>query len=154
MKTTVLAVGSVRDAHYRGLCEDYAKRIQRFSPLDIDEVKDGRGLDPEQARVAEGERILRRLRDSAYVVALDGGGRTRSSEDLAAWLDARSRDRTRGLTFVVGGPFGLSDAVLARCRERLSLSAMTLPHELARTVLLEQLYRAWTILRRLPYHHS
>jgi len=154
LKTRVLAVGKLRDAHYRALCDDYAKRIRRYSPLDLDEVKDGRGLAPGQAVATEGDRLLKRLSSSAWLVALDDEGQARSSEDMARWLEARSADGTREIVFVVGGPFGLAEPVLARSREQLSLSKMTLPHELARTVLLEQLYRAWTIVRGSPYHHA
>jgi len=144
----------MRDAHYRALCEDYAKRLRRYCPLDVDEVKDGRGLSPKEAVKTEGDRLLGRLSGSPWVVALHDGGGERSSEDLARWIQTRSADGTREIVFVVGGPFGLSETVLSRSREQLSLSQMTLPHELARTVLLEQLYRAWTILRGTPYHHG
>ena len=86
-------------------------------------------------------------------MSLDERGRTLTSQELAEWLAARQQDATRDVRLVVGGPYGLSQAVRARCSESIRLSSMTLPHELARVVLLEQLYRAWTILRREPYHH-
>lgn len=154
MKITLAAVGQVRDARCRGLCDDYARRIRRYGPLDVAEVKEGRGLPATRAREVEGERLLARLPAGARAVSLDERGRTLTSEQLACWLAARQQDATRELRFVVGGPFGLSQAVLGRCDESIRLSSMTLPHELARVVLLEQLYRAWTILRREPYHHG
>jgi 23S rRNA (pseudouridine1915-N3)-methyltransferase len=153
LKTSVVAVGRLRDAHCAGLCDDYAGRIRRFGPLDLVEVKEARGLPRERAIEQEGERILARLPAGCRAVSLDERGRTLTSEQLAKWLADRQRDATRDLRFVVGGAWGLSGGVKARCQESIRLSSMTLPHELARVLLLEQLYRAWTILRGAPYHH-
>ena len=154
MKITVAAVGQLRDRRCRDLCDDNARRIRRYGPLDVVEVREGRGLPRQRAREVEGERLLSRLPSGARAVSLDERGRTLTSEQLARWLEARQRDATRDIRLVVGGPFGLSEAVMDRCDESIRLSSMTLPHELARVLLLEQLYRAWTILRREPYHHA
>ena len=102
----------------------------------------------------EAERIVSKLPSTCLAVALDEGGRRLSSVDFARWIEARSRDAVRDLRFVVGGAHGLGDAVRKRCSESIRLSDMTLPHELARLLFLEQYYRAWTILRREPYHHA
>lgn len=154
MKIALTAVGQVRDRRCRDLCDDYAGRIRRYGPFDVVEVKEGRGLAADRARQVEGERLLARIPAGARAVSLDERGRTLTSEQLARWLAERQRDATRDLRLVVGGPYGLSEAVLRRCDESIRLSSMTLPHELARVVLFEQLYRAWTILRREPYHHA
>lgn len=154
MKITLAAVGQVRDRSCRALCDEYVRRIRRYGPLAVVEVKEGRGLAAARAREVEGQRLLDKLPPGARAVSLDEHGRTLTSEELARWLDARQRDATRDLRLVVGGPYGLSEPVLRRCDESIRLSSMTLPHELARVVLLEQLYRAWTILRREPYHHA
>ena len=103
-------------------------------------------------REAEGERILARIPDQLEVVVLTRDGKAMSSEDLAADLAEQALRSSPGIAFVIGGAFGVSEAVLRRARRRLSLSAMTLPHEMARLVLAEQLYRAGTINRGEPYH--
>ncbi len=98
--------------------------------------------------------LLDQLPRGCRAVLLDERGRDLTSVQLAKFLDARHKDATRDLRFVIGGPYGVGDEVRAWCDDVIRLSSMTLPHELARLVLLEQLYRAWTILRREPYHHA
>ena len=117
------------------------------------EVKEGRGLPPKQAIAAEGVRLLEKLPRGCHAVALDEHGKSMTSVGLAGWLTRRQQDATRDLRFVIGGAYGLSADVKARCDLSLRLSDMTLPHQLARVLAAEQLYRAWTILRREPYHH-
>jgi len=153
MKTSLVAVGRVRDANYKALCAEYGGRIARFAPFEVKEVKEGRGLEGLRAARAEAPGILKYLPRGVWAVSLDERGRQMTSVELARWLE-KLRDRgTRELTFVVGGAWGLDPTITTRCDESLRLSSMTLPHELARVVLLEQYYRAWTILRRLPYHN-
>ena len=154
MKITVAAVGQVRDRSCRALCDDYSSRIRRYGPFDLVEVREGRGLPRARAMEVEGERLLSKIPSAARAVSLDEHGRTLTSDQLARWVAARQQDATRDVRLLVGGPYGLSDAVKSRCAESIRLSSMTLPHELARVVLLEQLYRAWTILRGEPYHHA
>ena len=98
--------------------------------------------------------MLRHLREAAHPVALDEHGRELTSDGLAEWLQKCLDTGISELTLVVGGPFGLAQPMLERCRDRFRLSALTLPHELARVVLLEQVYRGFTILRGSPYHHD
>jgi len=117
------------------------------------EVKDVRGVSPQRAPLAEAERLLPKLQGSAHNVALDEQGRNLSSEGLAKWLQKLADSGVRELRLVVGGPYGLAPSVRERCVDSLRLSSMTFPHELARTVLLEQLYRAHTILAGRPYHN-
>jgi 23S rRNA (pseudouridine1915-N3)-methyltransferase len=154
MKLHVLAVGRVRDVHLRALCDEFDGRLRRFLPGDVLEVRDARTRDPARARQEEGERLLGKLPPGCLAVALDEGGRERTSVGLAEWLQARQDEGLGELRFVIGGAWGLSDDVKARCRGKLRLSAMTLTHEMARLVLLEQLYRAASIQRGLPYHHA
>ena len=136
MRCTVLSVGRLR-APFADDVEHYAKLLSRYLVLDLVEVR-------------EDDRLARRVPDRAYVSLLDVGGRALSSEAFAGWLEDR-RQSGRDLCFVVGGAFG--GVELERCDHRLSLGPMTLPHQLARVVLLEQLYRAHKILAREPYHH-
>jgi 23S rRNA (pseudouridine1915-N3)-methyltransferase len=136
MRCTVLSVGRLR-APYADDVEHYAKLLSRYVALDLVEVRDD-------------DQVARRIPDRAYVSLLDDGGRGYTSEAFAAWLEER-RQSGRDLCLVVGGAFGALE--LERCDHRLSLGPMTLPHQLARVVLLEQLYRAHKILAGEPYHH-
>lgn len=153
MRITLVAVGRLRDAHAEALCADYAARIPHFLPFSVTEVKDGRGLGPDRAREAEGSKLLGQLPDGCLSVLLDERGTRRTSVGLAHWIRDLTPD-TRDLRFVLGGPFGVDAAVKARASESLRLSDLTLPHELARVLFLEQLYRACTILRGTKYHHE
>lgn len=154
MKLSVVAVGRLRDARCAELCDDYGRRIARYTSYEMLEVKEARGEPPARSLQVEGDRLLAKLPTTAWCVSLDERGRTLTSTQLASWLDQRLQGATRDVRFVVGGAWGTSPEVKARCKESFRLSSMTLPHELARVVLVEQLYRAWTILRREPYHHA
>lgn len=153
MIVRIVAVGRVRGALEEAV-GNYEARCGRYWKFEVDEVAAGaRGqADPGVVVEAEGERLIARLPPSGLVVALTRDGRSLGSRDLASLLEREALASTQEVAFVIGGAFGLAGAVLERARVRMSLSAMTLPHELARLVLAEQLYRAGTILRGEPYH--
>lgn len=133
----------------------YLQRIRRYAPLEWIEVKPARmtkGRAGEEILQQEGREIQRRLSPQDYPVALDRSGRTCSSEELAAWLGSLSARGVEWLSFVIGGPLGLSEEVRKCSREVLSLSRLTLTHEMSRLLLLEQIYRAFTILKGEKYH--
>lgn len=154
MKVTVVAVGRARAPFGRAVAE-YEARAARYWRLEIvvvdAGVRSGRG-GPEDARRAEDARILARLPAGGETVALTRSGDALDSTGLARYLGELALHSAPGVTFVIGGAHGLGPEALARARKRLSLSALTFPHELARLVLAEQLYRAGTILRGEPYH--
>ncbi|NLG63242.1 MAG: 23S rRNA (pseudouridine(1915)-N(3))-methyltransferase RlmH [Candidatus Cloacimonetes bacterium] len=154
MKVYVLAVGRPMRLLSEAV-EEYEKRAARYWPLEVVEVREersGRNADPERIRAAEGERLWERVPAGVETVALTRTGDALSSRELAAWLQQRALESHPGVAFLIGGALGLSDDVMARCTRTLRLSSMTLPHELARLVLAEQLYRAGTIVRNEPYH--
>ena len=155
MKITVLAVGRVKGP-LEAPVEDFERRASRYWKLDIVEVDAGgpRGGDksPEAVRAAEGERLGRRIPAGTDVVALTRRGTATSSTELARYLEEQGVRSSPGVTFVLGGAFGLAETLLAKASKKLALSPMTMPHELARLVLAEQLYRAGTILKNEPYH--
>ena len=154
MKVTVIAVGRVRGTLQAAVAE-YEERAARYWKLEVVEVDAGApGRDPEPARVmaAEAERILARVPAGTSVFALTREGTGMGSSALARALEEHAVRSSPGVTLVLGGAFGLDPDLLSRARRRLSLSTMTLPHEMARLVLAEQLYRAGTILRGEPYH--
>ena len=152
MRITVAVVGKPRDRALAGLIEQYERRATRYWPLSVVEVREesARGASPDLVRRKEGERLLERAAGTS-LVACDVGGRSMTSEAFASWLQG-ARESATDLCLVIGGAFGLSDEVRARAQSALSLSPFTLPHELARLVLAEQLYRAGTIVRGEPYH--
>lgn len=149
-----MAVGRVRGP-LEGAVSDYEERAGRYWKLEVAEVEAGApGRAPEAARVmeAEAERLLSRIPERFHVLALTRVGKGVGSRDLARVLETQAVRSTPGVAFVLGGAFGLAPAVLERAQRRISLSPLTLPHEMARLVLAEQLYRAGTLLRGEPYH--
>ena len=152
MRLVVAVVGKPRGAALAAVISDYEKRAARYWPLDVHEVREERaaGLSPSQVREREGERLLARA-GSARIVACDIGGTSLTSDAFARLLQ-EERERARDTAIVIGGAFGLSEGVLDRAAMKLALAGWTLPHELARLVLAEQLYRAGTITRGEPYH--
>jgi 23S rRNA (pseudouridine1915-N3)-methyltransferase len=140
VKIVVLAVGKMRDRHMAAICDDYVQRARRHLPVEVVEVDDGAAL-------------ARRLPARAEAIALEPGGDSWSTEELAAHLEHRMVHGTQAVVFLIGGADGLPADVVRRAARRLSLSRLTLPHRLARVVLCEQIYRALTIIRAEPYHH-
>lgn len=153
MRIDVLAVGRLKERYWREAADEYLKRLGPYATVREVEVPDvdlsrGEAL----ARRAEADAVLRALPEGAYLVTLDAGGRQRSSEEFAEWIAERGVRGDSHLAFAIGGSAGLDEAVLSRARERLSLGQMTLPHQLARVVVFEQVYRAFRIMRGEPYH--
>lgn len=156
MKLRIISVGKTRQSHVTDGIALYLKRVSRVFPtelVDVPDLKAGKHP-PQQAKDLEAERLLAAVPPGARLIALDEGGEMFSSQGLAEWLQERMNRGERHLCFLIGGPYGHGQAVLAAADLRLSLSAMTFPHDLARLVLMEQLYRATTILRNEPYHHG
>ena len=153
MRLVVAVVGKPRDRHLAAAIEEYETRAARYWPLVVSEVREasGRGVSAADARRREGERLVERLPAAGLVVACDERGDRLTSAEFAALL-VGARDAARDVAFVVGGAFGLDEAVRDAASRSLQLAPWTLPHELARLVLAEQLYRAGTIARGEPYH--
>ena len=154
MKVTVVVVGRVRGPLASAVA-DYEARARRYWKLEVIEVDAGARAAKaggEDVRSAEEERIVARLPSGSEVLALTRSGEPMTSADLARRLGEGALHGSPGATFVVGGAFGLGEGILERAAHRISLSSLTFPHELARLVLAEQLYRAGTILRNEPYH--
>ncbi len=154
-KITIVAVGRLKERYWREAAEEYLKRLTPYATVQVAEVSDRDvSRDETGALAAEGADVLRGLQavGASCVVALDIGGRQLSSEEFAEWLAEHDLNGRSWIEFVVGGAAGLAPEVLARAEERLSLGPMTLPHQMARVVLLEQLYRGFRIMRGEPYH--
>lgn len=156
MKTELILVGKTVNKHFVAGIEDYAERIGHYMPFNITtipELKNTKNLSEEQQKQAEGELILKQIQPQDTVVLLDEHGRELRSVEFARWLEQK-RNTARRLVFVIGGPYGFSQAVYARANEQLSLSRMTFSHQMVRLVFTEQIYRACTIIKGEPYHHE
>ena len=153
MRVLVAAVGKPKHAALAAAIEDYESRAARYWPLEAVEVREepARSASADIVREREGERLASRLPAGALLVVCDVEGEGMTSERFAEWLQ-RARERGRDVAFVVGGAFGVAPSLRTQAALRLSLAPWTLPHELARLVLAEQLYRAGTLLRGEPYH--
>ncbi len=157
MKLRLVCVGKLSEPFLRDGVREFAARVQRYLPFEVIELKEekagGKKADPRKIKNLEGERILTRITPAAFVVVLDEKGRALSSEDLAELLETHMVQATPEVVAVIGGAYGLSDAVRKRADLVLSLSAMTFTHQMARLFFLEQVYRGMTIIRNEPYHN-
>jgi len=155
MRARLIAIGERMPAWVEAGYAEYVKRLSRELPLELVEIstKQRGTRDPARAIAEEGQAMLAALPKNAHVVALDGRGKSWSSEDLAKQL-AQWRMQGNDLAFLIGGPDGLAPAALERAQQRWSLGPLTLPHPLVRIVLAEQIYRAASLLGNHPYHRG
>ena len=152
----MILVGKTTDKHFQAGISDYAERIRHYMPFDIvtiPELKNTKSLSEDQQKTMEGELILKQLQPSDTLVLLDEHGKELRSIELAKWLEQKQQTARR-LVFVIGGPYGFSEAVYGRANEKLSLSRLTFSHQMVRLVFTEQIYRACTIIKGEPYHHE
>ena len=158
MKISIVCVGKVKESFYRDAIDEFSKRLSRYCKLEIIEVTDEKTPDNasdtevRQIKDKEGERILKNIKDDAYVVCLCIDGKQLNSEELAEKIHSLGIQGTSHICMVIGGSLGLSDMVIKRADYRLSFSKMTFPHQLMRVILLEQIYRAYRIINNEPYH--
>jgi 23S rRNA (pseudouridine1915-N3)-methyltransferase len=152
MRLRLIWVGKTRDPHLRALVAEYLKRLSRFVRCEVTEVRESAAEDPRACVEEEGKRVLGACASDALTILLDVSGAVRwSSEELAAQVEIWEGRSVKEVAFVVGGHLGVSEEVRRRAQVRWSLSRLTLTHEMARVLLVEQLYRAYTIARGLPY---
>lgn len=157
MKIRILAVGKLKNPLYFQAMQDYLIRLRPFTQVKIEEVKDfpvRKGMPPKIAMDQEGEFLKERLKEDSFYVVLDVKGKQKSTEDLAEIFAKWENAAIKEVTFILGGPYGVSEEILRNARERLSLSKLTFTHEMARLLLIEQVYRVYTVLRGVPYHNG
>jgi 23S rRNA (pseudouridine1915-N3)-methyltransferase len=158
MKIRVICVGKIKENFYTDAVEEYSKRLSRYCRLEIVELPDEKTPDNAsdtlnaQIKEKEGKRILGSLSDSDYVCALAIEGKMLDSVELSQFIDRLGVEGKSSIAFVIGGSLGLSGEVLSRADMKLSFSKMTFPHQLMRVILLEQVYRAYRIMKNEPYH--
>lgn len=160
MRLILACVGRLKDGAERELCDRYGKRFSdqgravSLGPLDIVELPESRAQTVELRKADESQRLMKSCGDATIRVALHERGKTMPSEAFAKWLGTQRDAGHRQIAFVIGGPDGQGEDILAKSALQLSLGPMTMPHGLARIVLAEQLYRAATILAGHPYHRA
>ena len=157
MTTTLLFVGKTTDAHIEALCQEYLKRLTHYLPVKVQvipELRNTKALTPEQQKQAEGELILRAVTPSTELILLDEHGKEFSSTEFARSLQDKIAYTGKDIIFVIGGAYGFSEAVRQRSNSKISLSRMTFSHQMVRAIFVEQLYRAFTIMKGEPYHHE
>jgi 23S rRNA (pseudouridine1915-N3)-methyltransferase len=152
MKLHFVWIGKTRDRHCAALVADYLERIRRFVHCDVSELKEQSGADEKRMIAAEGRKLISAIERDDFIALLDEKGGEFDSSQFAEFIAKRQHAGTKRLAFVIGGFAGVSDEVKQRADLRLSLSRMTLTHELARVFLTEQVYRAFTLLAGSPYH--
>jgi 23S rRNA (pseudouridine1915-N3)-methyltransferase len=151
MKFRFIWIGKTKDKNYRALQDEYLRRLEHFIKCDVVEIRDSVS---HKTSEIEGKRILEKVNQNAFVCLLDVKGRGLSSTELAGEIEKWQNAGAKEVSFIIGGAEGVSRAVAGRADDRLSLSFLTFTHEMARVVLLEQLYRAYTIMKRFPYHND
>lgn len=156
MKITLLAIGKTDDKKLISLTEMYQKRLQHYISFSfeiIPDVKKAKNLSEIQQKNLEGDEILKRMQAIDVMILLDEKGKSYTSEGFSQLLQKKMNSGIKNLVFVIGGPYGFSEAVYQRANGKVALSAMTFSHQMIRLFFVEQLYRGFTILKNEPYHH-
>lgn len=158
MKITLITVGKIKEKYLKDAIAEYSKRLSKYCKLEIVEVADEKTVEnaseivEKSIRDKEGERILKYVKEDAFVITLEIGGKQLSSEELADKIEKLGIQGTSHIIFIIGGSIGLGQAVLDHSDYALSFSKMTFPHQLMRVILLEQVYRSYRIISGEPYH--
>ncbi len=158
MRITLITVGKIKEKYLRDAVAEYVKRLGKYCKLEIIETADEKTPDhaseimEDAIRAKEAERILKHIREDAYVVTLEIQGKQLSSEELAEKIETLGIQGKSHIIFIIGGSIGLGREVLAKSDFALSFSKMTFPHQLMRVILLEQIYRSYRIIQKEPYH--
>ena len=157
MKITLLAVGKTDARYFIEAINEYQKRLEHYIPFDIQvipDLKNTKSLTVDQQKEKEGDLILKSLQAGDYLVLLDDKGKEYTSMQFASYIEKKIHTVAKRLVFLIGGPYGFSQAVYEKANEKLTLSRMTFSHQMVRLIFVEQLYRAMTILNNEPYHHE
>ncbi len=157
MKIDLVVIGKTNINFVTDGIEEYTKRLKRyikFNIVVISDIKGAKNMSTNEIKQREGEILSPLLSEYDYIVLLDERGKNPSSEEFAAWIETKSLQSIKKLCFVVGGAYGFSDEIYSKSREKISISRMTFSHQMIRLLFVEQLYRAFTIIKDEPYHHK
>lgn len=158
MKISIICVGKIKEKYFKDAIEEYGKRLGKYCKLEIIEVADEKTPDgagaalEDQIKAKEGQRILEKIKEDAYVCTLEICGKRMSSEAMASWIEMLTVGGVSHIAFIIGGSLGLHQSVTKRSNMALSFSDMTFPHQLMRVILTEQIYRSFRIINHEPYH--
>lgn len=154
MKVEIWAIGKLKQRELSSSIDHYLKRMRKYQPVILDEILvKTRSTNPDILRKAEAEKILSKLTNGAFLLLMDETGKRFNSVEFADFIQKILMQPTSRLVFLIGGAYGFDQSIYHRAQEKISLSPMTFPHDLARLVTVEQLYRAFSILNNSPYHH-
>lgn len=157
MKITLLCIGKTDEGFVQAGIENYVKRLKHyitFNILVIPDIKNVKNISQDQQKIKEGELLLKQMSNLDFVVLLDERGREFRSLDFSKFIEQKMVGSVNHLIFVIGGPYGFSKEVYDRANQQISLSKMTFSHQMIRMFFVEQLYRAFSIMRNEPYHHE
>lgn len=157
MTIKLIVLGKTDNSQLAQLINEYQNRLRHYIKFEIEtipDIRNNKNLSEKQQKEKEGEAILSKLGTSDFLVLLDENGKQHSSVEFSGYLQKKMNSGLKQLVFVVGGPYGFSEAVYEKCQGKISLSKMTFSHQMVRLFMVEQLYRAFTILRNEPYHHQ
>jgi len=157
MTIKLLAVGKTDSKSLQELIAEYENRLKHYIKFEIEiipDIKNAKNLSEMQQKEKEGELILKKIQPTSILVLLDENGKQFSSVDFATYLQKKMNSGIKQLVFVIGGPYGFSEAVYKKAQAKISLSKMTFSHQMVRLFIVEQIYRGFTILKNEPYHHE
>ena len=157
MKISLVVIGKTDAAYFVDAINEYKNRLVHYIPFEMEvipDIKNVKNLREDQQKEKEGELILKTLQPGDYLVLLDEHGKSFTSMEFATYIERKMHGVPKRLVFVIGGPYGFSEAVYKAASEKISLSKMTFSHQMIRLIFVEQIYRAMTILNNEPYHHE
>ncbi len=157
MKIKLLAIGKTDDKHLNSLIDTYQNRLKHYIKFELEiipDIKNVKNLSENQQKEKEGTLILSKLKPTDQLIVLDEKGKDFRSKEFASFLQKKMNSGIKQLVFVIGGPYGFSDAVYKKAQGKVSFSKMTFSHQMIRLFVVEQVYRAFTILKNEPYHHE
>ena len=157
MKIALVVIGKTDARYFVEAINEYKNRLVHYIPFDMEvipDIKNVKNLSESQQKEKEGDLILKALQPGDYLVLLDEKGKEFTSMQFSAYIERKTHLVPKRLVFVIGGPYGFSDAVYKAAAEKISLSKMTFSHQMIRLIFIEQVYRAMTILNNEPYHHE
>lgn len=157
MNIKLLAIGKTDNKNLQALIEEYTKRLGFYIKFDLDiipDIKNAKNLSESEQKIKEGQLILNKLSPTDYLILLDENGKEFSSVGFSEFLQKKMNSGLKTIVFVIGGPYGFSDEVYQKAEGKVSLSQMTFSHQMIRLFVIEQIYRAFTILNNEPYHHQ
>jgi len=157
MMIRLLAIGKTDSTNLRQLIAEYEKRLKHYVKFELEiipDIKNSKNLSENEQKEQEGQQMLKKLNTNDVLILLDENGKQYSSVEFSRYLQKKMNSGIKQLVFAIGGPYGFSDAVYQKAQGRVSLSKMTFSHQMVRLFVVEQIYRAFTILRNEPYHHG